>query len=204
MAAGCPPVSDAPGYGADADRNAILRAMASSGRRWVLPSILAVVVLGLLSSIIGWQLGTREGKNIPLRTIGGPSASAPSSQDPTGPAAKACPDATVAAAQAAGGVGAITQVRYVRTKSADVWICNDTAGRLFYQGHVGATNRDFDDASNGQNTLFLTNVVANDNTYVATNTGGSGSVTTYSVSKNKLVVVRDGETIVNEDVQTFE
>ena len=97
--------------------------MVSSARRWAVPSIIAVLVLGTLAMIIGWQLGLRDVQT--PRTVGSDTPSTGTSR-PSGassltavPAGPACPAATVNAAHDAGGTGDVTQVLYIRTKTAD-------------------------------------------------------------------------------------
>jgi hypothetical protein len=82
-------------------------------------------------------------------------------------------------------VGQLTQLLYLHTAQSEVWICADSTGTLFYQGHAGQPGEDLVE---GVNALFLTDVKReNGNGYVATNTDGQGQTTKYHVTATQLV-----------------
>jgi hypothetical protein len=175
--------------------------MASRSRRWVIPTVLGVLVLSILVGLLGWKLGERDARNaLPQTPIGdSPSASASAS---SGAPEESCPAVTVTAAHGTGGVGAISVQLYVQTEDAEAWVCHDANGTLFYQGHSG--NGPIAQASaatsNNDGTLFLTDVKRDSDAYVATNAGNSGS-TTYRLSADRLTVTRNGAVIYDKAVQ---
>src|SRR5262245_45034238 len=182
--------------GAQRHQDAILRAMATSSRRYLVPLTAAITVLAALAAIIGWQLGQREKGNDPITL----NNNSPSSSPSTTPPAVPCLPVTQDAAHKAGApAGIVAQVLYIRTSRAEVWICKDLAGKLYYQGHQGNLNdRDFAAASDFS--IFLTKVEQQgDGSYVATNEGNSGK-TTYTVSPTRLLVISKGRTVLDETV----
>lgn len=61
-------------------------------------------------------------------------------ESPSGPSAPACPEEIAAAVRDEGGLGELTQVIYVKgaldgRASAEAWICRDSDGTIYYQGH---------------------------------------------------------------------
>jgi len=166
--------------------------MASGSRGWVVPTVIGVVVLSVLVAVLGWKLGERDAKNLVQTPIGGGGGPTGTSS-PTGATEKACPAPTVRAANNAGAKSAVTQLLYIRTDSAEVWICHDTSGTLYYQGHNGLGGIT---EANSDRTLFLTDVKADGNAFVATNTSRSGNHTFYRVTTELLTVSDDdGEKI---------
>jgi hypothetical protein len=72
-----------------------------------------------------------------------------------------------------------------------VWICKDTGGRLWYQGHVRSPEEKAGGSRGplveGSNALFLSTVEPEGEGYVATNTSRDGT-TKYHVSVKELLI----------------
>jgi hypothetical protein len=77
----------------------------------------------------------------------------------------------------------LDRVLYIRTEKAQVWICTAADGTLFYQGHLYLEG---DRLVENDNALFLTDVRADGDAYVATNRTNRGT-TVYRVSRKELV-----------------
>lgn len=176
------------------------------------PLLLALVFLAVIGGSVGAVLGLRADRGAGGADAGGPPGSggatgtAPQSQptgDGTGPAtqppttpatpSRACPEVTGQAARAEGSPGGLSYVLYIRTDESQVWVCRDTAGRLWYQGHrhLGSPTPELP-AATSDNTLFLVDVVAvPDGGYLATNTGRTAT-TYYRVSPAWLVIDNPG------------
>ncbi len=117
--------------------------------------------------------------------LGGPTMGAgsgpPTTQSSTSPTL--CPGPMLEMANA----GVLHLVFYLRTTGSEVWICKDDRGGLYYQGHRGQPN----DAPlvEGTNALFLTDVTADGDTWVAVNRqAADGSTVEYHVSAQGLVI----------------
>jgi hypothetical protein len=178
---------------------------------------LVVVVLAVVGGSTGYFLGLRE---LHLRDVaadhdaGGGSASGSSQGAGKGsaspvPSGKPCLAETEALArQRAGSPGRLTQVMYIRTVGAqtgsEVWICRDSNGRLFYQGHrlsaeetAGAPREKLVE---GDNALFLLDPVPDGvHRYIATNTD-DGKSTTYTVTATTLTIVKPSGATITENV----
>ncbi|HZN19107.1 MAG TPA: hypothetical protein VFB84_13180 [Micromonosporaceae bacterium] len=172
------------------------------------PLVLALVFLAVIGGSAGAVLGLRADRGSGGADAGdrpgngGVTGTAPQSQPagdgttpatqpPTAPATpgRACPAVTEQAAKAGGSPGGLTYVLYIRTDQSQVWICKDTAGRLWYQGHrhLGSPTSELP-APTSDNTLFLADVAkAPGEGYVATNTGRTAT-TYYRVSATWLVI----------------
>ncbi|HET8659737.1 MAG TPA: hypothetical protein VFM55_12150 [Micromonosporaceae bacterium] len=184
-----------------------------SARRAVAgPLVLALVFLAVIGGSVGAVLGLRADRGAGgADTAGGPGnggvtttapqsqpdgdGTTPAGQPPTTPATagRACPAVTEQAAKAEGSPGGLTYLLYIRTDQSQVWICKDTAGRLWYQGHrhLGSPTSGLP-APTSDNTLFLADVAAvPDEGYVATNTGRTAT-TYYRVSSAWLVIDNPG------------
>ncbi len=161
------------------------------------PLLLAVIFLAVLGGGVGFSLGTlakHQHNAAATRDDGGTAGQDNGSGQGNGTGGgngagtgggqngkKACPDHTVQQA----GAGPLTQVLYLHTPQSEVWICADSGGTLYYQGHSGPPGEDLVE---GTNALFLTDVQReNGNGYVATNTDGSGRITRYHVTAKRLV-----------------
>jgi hypothetical protein len=102
-----------------------------------------------------------------------------------------CLDHTEQLARDQGSPGGLTVVMYLKTTGSEVWVCKDTAGRLWYQGHVRSSAEKAGGSRGplieGENALFLSTVEPEGNGYVATNTSGGGA-TKYHLSVKELVI----------------
>jgi len=144
--------------------------------------LLAALLLALAGAGVGYGLGTAAAHADRARaTRNSPPASPPGPSPAAGPTGPHCPAATE---QAAGGKP-LYQLLYLNTANSEVWICQDAAGRLYYQGHskdLGA------DLVQGTTALFLSDVVPEGTGgYVATNTDTGGRITRYHVTPRRLI-----------------
>jgi hypothetical protein len=81
-----------------------------------------------------------------------------------------------------------------------VWICKDTAGTLWYQGHRGGpSDRDLRE---GENALFLANVQRIEGGYVATNQNQDGR-TDYRVTRTLLRIEQSSHEPILEPVVAY-
>ena len=158
----------------------------------IIALFLAVFFLAVIGASAGYILGLRAKHH---RTPAPqPAAVATTSAPATAPpAAKACPPETERdAKQKFKSPGGLVQVFFLLTDKDDVWICRDSAGALFYQGHVlsdaerqGGPREPLVDQ---KNSLLLKSVKADGNGgWIAENTAG-GRTTRYLVSAAKLVI----------------
>jgi hypothetical protein len=109
--------------------------------------------------------------------------------------ANPCPRFTVDAVRGAGRPGNLEQVIYVEaelagTAGAEAWICRDSDGALYYQGHNKAGPAT---VATSDYTILLGgpikgSVTQDGSTYTASNPSASGS-TQYMVSREKLTLV---------------
>jgi hypothetical protein len=155
------------------------------------PVVLAMIFLAVLGGGAGYSLGTYakdhpsggvssdtdtgSGDQTTTATDGGGSGGGGSDAPPT-----RCPKHTETLAAA----GPLTRVLYLHTAQSEVWICKDSAGTLYYQGHRGAPGEDLQENINA---LYLTQVAPEGDGYVATNADGNGT-TEYHVTSGRLVV----------------
>lgn len=117
-----------------------------------------------------------------------PATPTPAEVGAPGGASGACPDAIRRYA----GRTDLVQVHYLQTNLSEVWICRDSGGGLYFQGHRGGPE-DRPIQASGQDWLFLTDVKQKDeagNVYVAVN-----GAWTYVVSPELLKIIgADGKT----------
>jgi hypothetical protein len=179
--------------------------------RAVLLTLLAMVFLAVIGASVGYiaavrtnataatgngnrngHTGNRNNRNpTPTRNVPGP------------PPEAQCPGATVQAAKDHGSPGGLIPMIWVETDKSEAWICRDSAGRLWYQGHSksaaeqkGASREPFVE---GKNSLFLTDVQTDGEGYVATNNTDQGT-TTFHVSRNVLLIVHSDGKKENQSV----
>ncbi len=156
--------------------------------RTVAAVLLALAVLAVLGGVFGYLLGHRAKVN------GGSGTPGTSGTADTSAAADPCPAFIQAAAQAKGAKTPMTLRLYMTTNKSEVWICAAAAGGLWYQGHSIKQHRYPQEVPvEGVNGLLLSGVNATDQgRYVAVNQDANG-VTTYTVSKDQLVIERNGK-----------
>jgi hypothetical protein len=146
--------------------------------------LLAVAVLAAVGSAFGYVLGTqaKADANRPGQVRVSQSTAKTTPPARTG---KPCPGITERAAKDVGSPGDLRQRLYIKTDTAEVWICEDRAGKLWYQGHRLAGP--FQQAT-GNDSLFLTTVNLNsDGSYLAVNVTERGR-TDYAVYRDRLVI----------------
>jgi hypothetical protein len=156
--------------------------------RTVAAVLLALAVLAVLGGVFGYLLGNRA--KATAGGDGGPSASPGQSV----PAGDPCPDFIQKAARAKGAKAPLMLRLYMTTQKSEVWICVAADRRLWYQGHSIKQYRYPDETPlEGVNGLLLGNANATDQgRYVAVNQDANGR-TTYTVSKDELVIDRNGK-----------
>jgi hypothetical protein len=112
---------------------------------------------------------------------------------------KTCPQATVDAIAHAGLDSNLTVQLYIQVHRAgeydsEIWVCENAAGLLIYQGHV--MSGPIDGADNARNTLLLVDGIKGTvkldgtNGYVASNPL-NGVITEYHVSPLQLVTIKE-------------
>jgi hypothetical protein len=137
--------------------------------------------------------GTQSG---PAQTSGSVPTTAPqvAAGDPS-----ACPQPTVTALAHAGLDSTLSVLLYIRVHRAgeydsEVWICQNAAGLLVYQGHI---MRAVLDVATGNSSLLLAEGIVGtvtgepDGSFLATNTTPAGKITEYQVSRTQLVIVNE-------------
>jgi hypothetical protein len=146
--------------------------------------LLAVAVLAAVGSAFGYVLGTQDKAD--ANRPGQVRVSRPTNTaTPTARTGKPCPGITERAARGVGSPGDLRQRLYIKTDQSEVWICEDRAGKLWYQGHrlAGPFNQ-----ATGTDSLFLTTVNLNsDGGYLAVNVTERGR-TDYAVYRDRLVI----------------
>jgi hypothetical protein len=163
-------------------------------------SPLLAAVLALLAGAAGTSAYLLVGQYLDAQagaTGPGPSGSSTpavtSSTNTTDP----CPQFTVDAVREAGRPGNLERVIYVDatlagTAGAEAWICRDSDGTLYYQGHnkAGPATVAISDYTILLGTPINGTVTQNGSTYTATNPSTTGGgLTQYIVSREKLTLV---------------
>jgi hypothetical protein len=132
-------------------------------RRWWHPGRIALVVLLLVAvgGGTGWALGGLDAPGAGRGVQGaGDGTADPGAGNATTEAPECLQHSETEAIEQYGSPGGLTGVVYLRGVHEErpgwrieVWICRDSAGRLFYQGHNGTPeNRDLRE---GENALLL-------------------------------------------------
>ena len=169
--------------------------------------LLALLILTVIGTLFGFVLGRRANGDTTSgagdRQSPGPSTTVTTQGAPT-VAALPCPQFTGDAVKSRDPKAALplTLAFYVRTDKREAWVCRETNGNLWYQGHD--KNKDFYNNGNGEtpkqgdNGLLLDTVTfagsATNDKYVASN-----GTTQYTLTRDKLVVT--GNQSINEDVR---
>ncbi len=153
----------------------------------LLALLLALLFLAVLGASVGFVAGLQVNKhraaNEQSQSGGGDGGTqSTGTPPPTGSASsgKRCQDVTERDAK----VGALFEVRYIKTNRSEVWICRDSNGGLWYQGHILSGPLDSNDFS-----LLLPKVRKDGDTYVATNEVDG---TRYLVYPDRLVIEQNG------------
>ncbi|XVV14090.1 hypothetical protein ACQP2X_06980 [Actinoplanes sp. CA-131856] len=119
---------------------------------------------------------------------------------PAIPAEDLCPPETLAKARSLGFSDELRRLhRYVTDRGTVVWICQDPAGRLFYQSKTGGEKKALVQGVNG---LLLTDVVeTGENAYEATAANGNQ----FFISRRQLKIdFTDNRDTQVDDVVDFE
>ncbi len=157
--------------------------------RTVTAVLLALAVLAILGGVFGYLLGNKAKQD----SAGGDGGRTPGGgqSSPSGPP---CPQFIQTAARTRGAKTPMTLRLYMTTEKSEVWICNSSDGRLWYQGHSIKNARYPSELPvPGVNGLLLGNVNGIDQgRYVAVNQDQNGT-TTYTVSKDELVIDVNGK-----------
>jgi hypothetical protein len=158
----------------------------SGSGRTVAAVLLALAVLAVLGGIFGYLLGNRAKQDVAAG--GQPSGGASS------PGGDPCPQFIQSAARAKGAKLPMTLRLYMTTKQSEVWICAAADRKLWYQGHsIRQARYPSELPVAGVNGLLLGGVNGIDQgRYVAVNQDQNGT-TTYTVSKDQLVIERNGK-----------
>jgi hypothetical protein len=186
-------------------------------RRPASPAV--VVVLSAVGALLASSAGTAAylgmshflqgqpvadpGATATRTTSTGPTLT-PSPTAAPSPTGQQCPPYTVAAVRKAGGPGELSMLLHVEgtypgLNDAEAWICQDSDGTLYYQGH----DKDGKQPDPATNTILIggtvvghVNFVPASSSYVAINPGKPGEgTTTYRVSSTEFVVLHpDGST----------
>lgn len=169
----------------------------------VLAVLLAAVFLGVIGASVGYIVGTRvnqaradaQGGGSTGDGTGGTHTGSPTPR--TSPPGPPCPRPTIELAHAKGApAGPLYRVLYVETEKSEVWICRDSSGRLWYQGHRKSSpdaRYPAEDLVDGRTSLLLGQVnvtVANQrDQYLAVNVDpNNGNQTRYAVTTERLVI----------------
>ena len=156
--------------------------------RTVAAVLLALAVLAVLGGVFGYLLGNQAKQDGTAGGNGTPSSSESS------PGGDPCPSFIQTAARTKGAKLPMTLRLYMRTKNSEVWICAAADRKLWYQGHsIKQAPYPTELPVPGVNGLLLGGVNGIDQErYVAVNQDQNGT-TTYTVSKNELVIERNGK-----------
>jgi hypothetical protein len=166
----------------------------------VLALLLAVVFLTVLGSSVGYLVGRQVNTHRQASQTGEvPTGDHPVNQPESTPAGKSCPPVSERDAKKAGSPGGLVQLLHITTRQSEAWICRDTAGELWYQGHRLGGPLDSD-----QYGILLRGVTQEGaGPYVAVNTDPNG-VTRYLVDSSKLVIEREGQKQAEEGAVSSE
>jgi hypothetical protein len=153
------------------------------------PVVVASVFLAIIGLSVGLVMGTRAKDEARAGRLQTSPTLAPAA--PLTPAARQCRRETQDAAQRFNPSGTLVIVLRVRTATSEVWICQDSAGRMYYHA-----NRDGAEAVwiEGKTALLLPDVVRHGDGYrVASAADGRGRTTTFDVNEQRLLIThKDG------------
>lgn len=145
--------------------------------------VIATVFLSIIGMSAGFALGTRhEGASV-SPTSGVPQE--PGAGDGDG---VACPPEMKETARKLGFDDSLTQILRVRADETGttVWICRDSAGKLYYQANRGGEAAKWVE---GETALFLSDVTQDGDTYTAKAADGN----TFAVNGSELRVTVKGD-----------
>ena len=175
------------------------------------PVAVAALFLAVIGASVGFMLGAREkagsddggrqdagqvvnptqppavtptGDETPPEQPGTTGGTGPGGQTEEIPTKDRCPRHTEWLAKKATN-GGLELKLYIRTDKSEVWICADSDGELYYQGHRGPPGERLIE---GENALYLDSVAPYAGGYRATNRAEDGSLTSYIVDTNELEI----------------
>jgi hypothetical protein len=160
----------------------------------ILQVLLAMVFLAMIGGSAGYLLGRQRQHRLAAArssTPGTPGTPDARDDSPTPAAPSASPSADpkrcLAYTEQRAGVSPLIEVLYLRTiRGSSVWICQDQAGRLYYQGYTGAPGGA---PTDGQDALFSDDVHREGaDGYAATYTDSKNEITEYHVTPARLVI----------------
>jgi hypothetical protein len=165
-------------------------------RRRLSPIVIAVVVILAAVAGTGSYLLVRQYLDQSAEPAAGPPRSSNPVTSTSTDTRDPCPQFTVDAVKAAGRPGKLDRILYVEvaregTNGAEAWICRDSDGVMYYQGHVKDAPATVADS---RVTILLGapikgTVAANGSTYTATNPTPDGRTTQYVVSRDALTLI---------------
>ncbi len=165
-------------------------------RRRLSPAVIVVGIVLAAAAGTGSYLLVRRYLDQSTDPVAGPPRSSSPAASTSSDTRDPCPAFTVEAVKAAGRPGKLERVLYVdgsrpNTSGAEAWICQDSDGVLYYQGHnkQGPANAAVSDYTILLGTPITGSVTQNGSTYTATNPSRDGRVTQYVVSREKLTLV---------------
>jgi hypothetical protein len=156
-------------------------------RQLFFPVVIATVFLSIIGMSAGLVLGDRHKRSPEAAPPAGQEQSSEPAVRPS-PRGTLCPAQTQANGAKRGAAGVLTIDLKLKTKSSTVWICEDEAGNLYYQGKTGGSDTPWVE---GKTALFMTGVQRDGDGYAVTASDGN----TFSINANRLRIVhkRDGK-----------
>ena len=146
------------------------------------PVVLATIFLTVIGLSAGWTLGARHQRLADSAQV---QSSTPAPTVATTPAAEPCRRETQDAARGFGVSGQLSIVLLLRTRFTAVWICEDSAGRLYYHANRGGEDAKWIE---GQTALFMAGVRRDGDGYAVNAADG----TAFSINSQRLRIVHVG------------
>jgi hypothetical protein len=156
-------------------------------RQLFFPVVIATVFLSIIGMSAGLVLGDRHKRSQEATPPAGQGQSSEPAVRPS-PRGTPCPEQSQVIGAKRGAVGVLTIDLKLKTKSSTVWICEDEAGNLYYQGKTGGSDTPWVE---GKTALFMTGVQRDGDGYAVTASDGN----TFSINADRLRIVhkRDGK-----------
>ncbi|MBB4739376.1 hypothetical protein BJY16_002835 [Actinoplanes octamycinicus] len=151
------------------------------------PVVLATVLLTIIGMIGGYLLSERKDRTPVVATSTDPSSYTPSAPPTLLATDGLCPQQTQDIGPTQGAQGELSQVlRRSTTRGTVIWICQDTAGRLFYHANKGGESAPWVE---GETALFLRDVTRQpDGSFEGTAADGS----IFNLNDERLLITRLG------------
>jgi hypothetical protein len=163
-------------------------------RQLFFPVVIATVFLSIIGMSAGLVLGDRHKQSQEAAPPAGQGQSSEPTVHPS-PRGVLCPQQTQDMGAKRGAAGFLTIDLKLKTRSSTVWICEDEAGRLYYQGKTGGSDTPWVE---GKTALFMTGVQREGDGYAVTASDGN----TFSINADRLRIKhkRDGKVEVQPAV----